>query len=136
MNQKKEQEKPNPLNEMVSVVLCAYNGASFIAEQLTSISNQTYSHLEIIIVDDCSTDDTVSIIEKFQNLDKRIKLYQNPNNLGYNKNFEKAFQLATGSYIAIADQDDVWHTEKIAIMMNQLWQEDTVFIVLRQGLKT
>jgi glycosyltransferase involved in cell wall biosynthesis len=128
MNQQKEQGNSNQLNEMVSVVLCAYNGASFIAEQLKSICNQTYRNLEIIIVDDSSTDDTISVIEKQQNIDNRIKLYQNQNNLGYNKNFERAFQLATGSYIAIADQDDVWHTEKIAIMMNQLWQENTVLV--------
>jgi glycosyltransferase involved in cell wall biosynthesis len=102
---------------LVSIAMCTYNGAVHIKEQLDSLINQTYPHLEIVIVDDGSTDNTVQIIHEYAQKDYRIKLYQNEKNLGYNKNFEKAVQLTTGAYIAISDQDDIWALHKIAAML-------------------
>lgn len=101
----------------ISVVLCSYNGARFIQEQVQSILAQTYPIQELIIVDDDSGDDTVTIVEGLASMDKRIKLYRNPQNMGFSANFEKALLLATTDIIAIADQDDYWHPEKIQKMM-------------------
>lgn len=62
---------------LISIALCSYNGEKYISKQLTSIINQTYKNLEIIIVDDCSNDQTVSIIKAFLSSDPRIKLFVN-----------------------------------------------------------
>jgi glycosyltransferase involved in cell wall biosynthesis len=106
-------------SELVSIVLCSYNGARFIEEQVQSILAQTYSLLELVISDDGSTDNTVAIVEKLAQQDGRIRLFRNKRNLGYNKNFEQAFGYATGNFIAISDQDDIWHPDKMATMMRE-----------------
>jgi glycosyltransferase involved in cell wall biosynthesis len=99
---------------LISVALCTYNGEKYIKEQLDSIINQTYKNLEIIVVDDCSTDDTWAIVSAYAQKDKRIKSFKNDVNLGFNKNFEKAISLTTGDYIALSDQDDIWLPDKIS----------------------
>src|SRR4051812_31015555 len=101
-------------NELVSIVMATFNGARFLQQQLQTITEQTYRELEIIICDDASTDDTRSIIQAFALKDPRIRWIFNETNLGINKNFEQGFREAKGAFIAIADQDDVWKTEKIA----------------------
>lgn len=105
---------------LVSVALCTYNGAEFVAEQIETILKQTYSNLEVIIVDDCSTDETAKIIQAFAEKDNRIQFFENTSNLGHNLNFDKACGLCTGELVAIADQDDVWVPEKIEIMVKRL----------------
>jgi len=100
-------------NQLVSVVMCTYNGSRFVAEQIESICKQTYRDLEIIIIDDASSDNTFEIVKAFTRIDNRIRAYQNEKNLGFNLNFDKACKAATGDFIAIADQDDVWEKTKI-----------------------
>ena len=68
---------------LVSVVMCTYNGEKYIDEQLDSLVKQTYRHIEIVIVDDVSKDETISIVKKWMEKDSRISLHQNENNLGY-----------------------------------------------------
>ncbi len=111
----------------ISVVLCSYNGARFIKEQVLSILAQTYPIMELIVVDDASTDDTCAIIASMAEADHRIRLYRNPVNLGFSANFEKALRMATADIIAIADQDDYWHPEKIKKMM-AAWLTDVPVI--------
>lgn len=111
----------------ISVVLCSYNGGRFIKEQVLSILGQTYSIKELIVVDDASTDDTCAIIESMAETDHRIRLYRNPVNLGFSANFEKALRMAAADIIAIADQDDYWHPEKIEKMM-AAWRVDVPLI--------
>ncbi|MGN6495683.1 MAG: glycosyltransferase family 2 protein [Agriterribacter sp.] len=98
---------------LVSIVLATYNGEKFLKEQLDSLISQTYPALEIIVVDDCSTDNTISIVRSFQQINTHIKLYENEKVLGPAKNFEKGIRLSTGEYIALCDQDDVWMPAKI-----------------------
>jgi len=108
-------------SKTVSVALCTYNGERFLEEQLNSIIDQDYQELtEIICVDDNSTDQTFQILELFAKKDNRIKIFKNDTNLGYVKNFEKALKLCTNSYIAISDQDDIWHHNKISILINSI----------------
>jgi len=90
---------------LVSVILPTYNGAKYIKETLESVINQTHKNLEIIIIDDCSTDDTVKIITSFT--DTRIKFYQNETNLGIAENTNKALNYATGEFIMMQDHDDI-----------------------------
>ena len=100
-------------NTLVSIVMATYNGHEFLKEQLESILDQTWTNIEVIICDDASTDSTQEIIMEFAKKDNRVKYYFNKINIGVNKNFESGFLKATGAFIAIADQDDVWKKNKI-----------------------
>lgn len=97
----------------VSVIMCTYNGAKYLREQLDSIIGQTYPIHELIIQDDCSTDGTVAIVEEYIQKYPNIKLFVNHHNLGFNQNFKNAAMRATGDFVAISDQDDVWFPLKI-----------------------
>jgi glycosyltransferase involved in cell wall biosynthesis len=101
---------------LISVVITTYNGALFLSQQLESLVTQSYPNIEIIAVDDCSTDNTIGILKSFQLKYPAIKIFSNEDNLGYIKNFEKGCLLAAGEYIALCDQDDVWHKDKIKKM--------------------
>lgn len=112
---------------LVSIAMASYNGAKYITEQLESILNQTYKNIEIVIVDDCSKDNTVEVIEELQATYSHIKLFVNAENLGVTGTFEKAISLATGDFIAISDQDDIWELNKIEILMNEIGAFDAVY---------
>ncbi len=98
---------------LISIVIATYNGEKYLREQIESVLNQSYNNFEIIIVDDCSTDNTIQIINDLIAKDSRVKLFRNESNLGYIKNFEKGCSLANGEFIALCDQDDAWHKDKI-----------------------
>ncbi|MGI4021609.1 MAG: glycosyltransferase family 2 protein [Janthinobacterium lividum] len=98
----------------VSIALCTYNGEKFLREQLDSLVSQSYRNLEIIAVDDCSTDQTFVILQEYSVHYPFIKVYQNKTNLGFAKNFEHALSLCSGELIALSDQDDIWHIDKIS----------------------
>ncbi len=114
-------------NDLISIAMCTYNGDKYIQEQLESILQQTYQNFELIITDDCSSDNTIKIIQKYQNKDSRIKLYQNSINLGFVKNFEKAMSLCTGEYIALSDQDDKWHHDKLNLFINEIKENVLIY---------
>lgn len=119
---------------LVSVVMCTYNGEKFLYPQLESIVRQTYTNMEIIISDDGSADNTLRIAKEFAEKDKRISIYTNLTNLGYNKNFEEAFKKASGEFIAISDQDDIWKYEKLEKMMS-LFKNDQVQLAHSQSVR-
>lgn len=97
-----------------SVALCTYNGEKYLSQQLESIFQQSHPVDEIIVCDDGSTDNTLSILESFLNIyPSVIKIHRNIENLGGRKNFEKCFNLCTGDVIFFCDQDDVWETNKV-----------------------
>lgn len=97
----------------LSVAICTYNGEKFIEQQLNSILNQSIKVDEIIVCDDQSSDNTISILKKLQEEHNCIVIIENDTNLRSNKNFEKAIALSTGDYIFLADQDDLWKPEKV-----------------------
>ena len=99
---------------LVSVAICVYNGGLYLSEQLDSIVNQSYKMIEIIAVDDRSTDESKSILSRYANQYPNIQIHFNNANLGYTKNFEKAIMMCNGKYIALCDQDDIWLPDKIA----------------------
>jgi len=94
--------------------MCTFNGERYLVAQLESLLAQTWSHLEIVVVDDCSNDGTVGILEEFASRDSRIHLHKNTQNLGINKNFSRAMALCKGDLIAPCDQDDIWHPNKLS----------------------
>ncbi|GHT13820.1 hypothetical protein AGMMS4956_10610 [Bacteroidia bacterium] len=104
----------NYMDKKVSVVMCTYNGEKFVSEQIDSIINQTYPIHEIIIQDDCSTDNTINILRNYEKKYPNIYVFQNKVQKGINENFFSAMERATGDYIAISDQDDIWLQDKIA----------------------
>lgn len=99
--------------------MATYNGAAYLREQLLSIVAQTYPNLEIILVDDCSSDSTATIAEEFAEQYAHIYFYPSGQNVGYLKNFERGIRLATGDFIALSDQDDIWLPEKITRLMQR-----------------
>jgi len=112
--------------KLVSIAMATYNGSEYLKEQLDSILNQTYANIEVIICDDCSTDNTFQILQDYAKKDSRIKLFKNDKNLGYVKNFEKAISLSKGDYIALSDQDDVWMKDKIEILLKEIKKYDLI----------
>ncbi len=110
----------------VDILLATYNGEKYLEEQINSILIQTHEDFQLIISDDCSTDNTVKIIKKIK--DKRIKLFNQKKNLGFNKNFEFLCSKATSKYVMIADQDDVWMKDKVAKMLEKIEDKETSLV--------
>lgn len=93
--------------------MCTYNGARYIREQLDTIVSQTYPLKEVIVQDDESTDETLQIVREYAERYPYIKYLQNTGKHGVNPNFFSAMAKASGDYIAISDQDDLWEPDKI-----------------------
>lgn len=113
---------------MVSIIMPCYNGGRYLNSSIGSVISQSYENWELIIVDDCSTDNSVEIIKQFQEKDQRIKLFSTsfpsggpavPRNIGLSR--------ASGEYIAFLDADDIWLPEKLSHQM--LLFHDNVSIV-------
>lgn len=117
---------------MLSVALCTYNGARYIREQIESILNQTMPVDEIVVCDDGSSDDTISIIQQTQlsSTKTTVRLYQNESSLGVANNFQKAVNLCNGDIIFLSDQDDVWNPEKTMTIVDWFTKNPTKTVVI------
>jgi glycosyltransferase involved in cell wall biosynthesis len=113
-------------NDLISIAMATYNGEKYLRLQLDSIISQTHQNFEVIICDDCSTDDTTAILREYAKRDKRIKIFCNTENLGLVKNFEKALSFCSGEYIALADQDDIWLPEKLEVLLSKIGINDLI----------
>lgn len=101
-------------DKKVAVLLSAYNGERYIAEQVDSILHQTYPNLHLYIRDDCSTDGTLQVLEQYRE-DPRVTLIRGSENLGYPEGFYELLRTVTDAdYYSFSDQDDVWEPDKIA----------------------
>lgn len=107
------------MNNKISIAMATYNGENYLREQLDSLYAQTYIPDEIVVVDDCSTDNTKIILEEYHQKYGLI-YYINESTLGVNKNFEKSLSLCSNNYISICDQDDVWLPHKIETIYKKL----------------
>jgi len=105
-------------NPLVSICIPCYNGADHIRHAVDSVLNQTYSNIEIIISDDCSTDLTYSILNEYQ--DDRIQITRNQANYGFAGNWNHVVSLASGEYIKLLPQDDVISDDCIAKQVDAL----------------
>lgn len=97
--------------------MCTYNGERYLATQLDSILKQTIQVSEIIIIDDCSTDNTLEIIKAYSSRTSIIKYYVNDRNLGFVLNFSQAISKTNGDYVAMADQDDIWTEDHLELLL-------------------
>lgn len=117
---------------LVSIVLCTYNGEKYLEEQLDSLVKQTYPNIEIIVVDDCSSDATIEILNEYEKRYNFFKVQTNSHNLGWNKNFERCINLCKGEFIAISDQDDIWMLNKVSVMLENI--KDNLLIYSRSEM--
>ena len=99
--------------DLVSIIMPAYNCAEWIGKSIDSVIAQTYENWELIIVDDCSTDDTLTVIKEYSQTDTRIKWYKLKHNSGAAIARNTAVDKAKGVYLAFLDSDDLWKTEKL-----------------------
>ncbi|WP_421942200.1 glycosyltransferase [Pedobacter sp.] len=109
---------------LISIAVCTFNGEKYLSAQLDSLVNQDYPNKQIVVVDDGSNDDTMSILRRYETEYSFFKVYQNEQNLGYIKNFERAITLSKGELIALCDQDDIWDLKKLSILSSHLKEED------------
>ena len=96
-----------PFNDKISVIIPTYNRDKYIIESLNSVLKQTYHNLEIIIIDDCSTDNTEFLISQVK--DNRIKYIKLKENKGSSFARNVGIEMATGNYITFQDSDDIYH---------------------------
>ena len=107
----------------ISVALCTYNGAKYLHSQLDSILNQSFPPHEIVIIDDCSTDNTVNIIKQYAANNNIIRYSINEKNLGHLRNFSLAIEKTRGDFVALADQDDIWPKDHIEKLVNSIGEK-------------
>ena len=118
---------------LVSIILPTYNGEKYIGEAIESIIGQTYKKIELIIVNDASTDQTASIISKYAQKDSRIKVINNDINMKLPKSLNIGFGQAKGEYYTWTSDDNVYHPTAIAKMKDVLVQNPNVgFVFARQ----
>jgi teichuronic acid biosynthesis glycosyltransferase TuaG len=115
------------MNQLVSVVMPAYNSSATIRESVNTVLGQSYSNLELIIVDDCSRDDTSAVLACLASTDDRIRVYSHKCNKGVAAARNTAIDHANGTYIAFLDSDDLWHTDKLRQQIDFMQRESVRF---------
>ena len=101
------------MNELVSIIMPSYNTGRFIKETVLSVFSQSYTNWELLIVDDCSTDNTDEVLKEFLS-DERVHYFKNETNSGAAVSRNKALREAKGRWIAFLDSDDLWTSDKLA----------------------
>lgn len=114
-------------NKTISVVMATYNGSKYIKEQISSICSQLNEYDEIIIVDDCSSDNTVEIINSYN--DDRVKVFINSTNIGVIKSFELGIIKTKNEFIFLSDQDDIWRDDKVRVIMTAFENNPSVTLI-------
>lgn len=116
-------------NPTVSICLPVYNGEKFLAQAIESVVQQSYRDFELLIIDDCSTDGSFEIIEQFRGSDNRIRYIKNAQNLGLFNNYNECIKQATGQYIKLFAQDDIFHPNILERMVDVLQKRPEVALV-------
>ncbi len=104
-------------NPKVSILMTLFNREKFIASAIESVQESKYTNFELIIVDDCSSDNSVEIARKYESTDSRITVYANKRNLGQFQNRNKAAEYASGEYIKYLDSDDIIYPHGLQVMV-------------------
>lgn len=102
---------------LVTIIMPAYNAAPFIGEAISSVIAQTVTDWELIVIDDCSRDDTCRVISEFVQKDSRIHLINNETNMGVAKTRNRGMDLCRGQYVALLDSDDYWKPHLLEKML-------------------
>ena len=110
---------------LVSIIMPSWNTGKFIGESIQSVLNQTYKNWELIIVDDCSTDNTDEIVASFN--DERIRYFRNDKNSGAALTRNRAIREARGEWVAFLDSDDLWMPKKLEYQIKFMQKNNLVF---------
>ncbi len=118
---------------LISIALATYNGEKYLVQQIETLLHQTYLNIEIVVSDDGSSDNTISILESYAKKTNNFFVFKNAGLHGIKRNFENALKYCKGAYIAFADQDDIWMPNKIerlfaAIGDNALSYHNSLFV--------
>lgn len=111
--------------DLISIVTPVYNAAKFLDDTINSVLNQTYENFELLLVNDCSTDNSVEIIKKYN--DKRIRLINNEVNSGAATSRNNGIKEAHGKYLCFLDADDLWSAVKLEKQLNFMKENDCAF---------
>ena len=116
------------MNEpLVSIITPVYNAERFLSDTIKSVQNQTYKNWEILLIDDCSKDNSAQIIKEFQQYDNRIKYIKLKKNSGASVSRNEGIRNAKGRFIAFVDSDDIWKPEKLEIQIKYMLKENLGF---------
>src|SRR5690554_4347702 len=118
----------------ISIAMATYNGAQYIQEQLQSFVDQTRKPDELIITDDCSSDQTEAIVREFaKTAPFAVEFHRNEKNLGYCGNFNAALMKTSGDLVFLSDQDDVWFTNKIKVMVQHANENPQAMVLMNDA---
>lgn len=115
------------LNPLVSIITPVYNGERFIEQCIDSVLNQKYTNWELLVMDDCSQDSTVDLVDVYCSKDERIKIIKNNKNKGVAYSRNQGIASARGEYIAFLDSDDLWKEEKLEKQINFMIENNYEF---------
>lgn len=115
------------MNALVSIITPCFNSEKYISQAIQSVLNQTHQEWELLLVDDCSSDETFSIISNFASQDNRIKAFKLDENSGAGVARNFAIQKASGNYIAFLDADDLWKSEKLEKQLHFMHTQNIPF---------
>ncbi len=124
----------------ISVIMSVYNGELYLEEAIESVRNQTFQNWELIVINDCSTDNTAQILADFSRVDDRIHVYTNEVNLRLPKSLNKAISFASGKYIARMDADDICLSERLEKQFRFMEEHEDIalsscrFMTLKNGV--
>ncbi len=114
---------------LISVIMAAYNAEKTIELAIRSVLNQTYTNFELLVIDDGSTDNTVSVVQRLADYDSRVILIRNEKNSGVSYTRRYGLKMARGTWIAILDSDDAWKPEKLEkqVLLQQLTHAELLY---------
>ena len=115
-------------SNMISIIMPSYNASDFISDSINSVILQTYKDWELIIVDDCSEDNTVDIVKGFVSCDSRIKLILQSENAGAAVARNTALEICSGRYVAFLDSDDLWFPNKLQDQIDFMISTSSCFV--------
>ncbi|MFJ8119879.1 glycosyltransferase family 2 protein [Bacillus mycoides] len=114
-------------NPLISIIIPTYNAEKFILYTINSVKEQTYKKWEMVVIDDCSSDATIKIVEEQKRLDQRIRIIQLENNSGAAIARNRGINHAKGKYVAFLDSDDLWLPEKLEKQLAFMQKNDIAF---------
>lgn len=113
---------------LVSIITPLYQAQKYISKTIESVRNQTYENWEMIIVDDCSTDEGPVLVAAYAKKDPRIRYYRNEKNVGAAQSRNEAMKLAKGQYLAFLDSDDLWEPQKLEKQLQLMNRKNAAFV--------
>jgi teichuronic acid biosynthesis glycosyltransferase TuaG len=127
-------EVEHKYEELVSIITPMYNCEKYVEDMIKSVINQTYFNWELIIIDDCSTDNSIKIVEDIMKFEPRILLIKHFENLGPAEARNTGIRKAKGKFIAYLDSDDLWHKEKLKVQIDYMKNKNAATTCTSYGI--